>query len=102
MESKYSGFPLRFVCHGERDIDEAKQQIMNIANALAKTNKVYWRRPIEIFKDSSFETGQSWTYVTARLAYAPVEPYGLYEVNRAYDNDNMVSYFGLNIDNSSS
>ena len=104
MESenvKWSGFPLRFVCQGERDVDEATQQINTIAKALAKTNKVYWRRPIEIFKDHSFETGQSWVYVTARLAYAPITPYGLFTVDRAYDNDNLITGFGLHIDNNS-
>ncbi len=95
VESEYSGFPLRFVCLSERDIEEAVAQINVIAEALAKTNRVYFRRAIEKWKDRSFETGQSWTYVTARLAYSPVEPYGIFTVDRSYDNDNMVSGFGL-------
>lgn len=98
---KYDGFPLRFVCMSERDIDEAKQQINAVANSLAKTNKVHWRRPIEIWKDTQFDTGITYTYVTARLVYAPIEPYGVYKLDRAYDNDNLVTNFGLCIDNSS-
>ena len=101
-EYKYDGFPLRFVCVSERDIDDAKAQINKIAESLAKTNKVYWRRPIEIWKDYQFETGIEYSYVTARLAFAPVEPYGIQKSTRTFDNDEMLSYFGLNIDNNRS
>lgn len=97
----YTGLPLRFVCMSERDIDEAKQQINNIANSLAKTNQVYWRKPIEIWKDHQFDTDIVYTYVTARLVFAPQAPYGLFARPVTFDNDNLVTGFGL-VDHSSS
>ena len=98
----YNGFPLRFVCDNPEDVTSAVQQINSVANALAETNKVYWRRPIEIVKETYFDTESVRTIVSARLSFSKEDtPYGLFKIDRAYDNDHLLTGFGLSDYNSS-
>lgn len=61
---------------------------------LAKTNQVYLRRPPEIQQQTNDNFEQTLS-VLCRYSFKPEQPFGITKTNRAYDNDNMLSSFGL-------
>lgn len=61
---------------------------------LSSTNRVYLRRAPTWTKNMDFESEKEEWFVTCRFMVVPGEP-GLIEPNRTFDDENMLTGFGL-------
>jgi hypothetical protein len=95
VEVKYEHRIVRSIMHSAEAAKLLMPVFQQILDDLAKTNSVYIRRAPEYGSYLNEETMEICWYASMRYSFTPQGPHGIQTVNRAYDNDNMVTGFGL-------
>jgi len=78
----------------KKEAEVAQATMKAMLELLSATNRVYLRRAPTWNKSMDFELDKEEWLVTCRFAIVPGEP-GLIEPTRTFDNENMMTGFGL-------